>query len=180
MRADSLRSAEAAAGSIFNSDPEVVATGYDPAGHARRFSAHSFSLLYEVMSGYLRGFGISLGPAHADDAGRVRACASAVDPAGLPARAGRSARSCSAYPVSLSTHGADDLHRARMLSPQPEKGRLRAGKERLTARLSSFSAQTASATFHRWHTPSPTLHDARRGKSSDEPPRRFSALRAPF
>ena len=26
-------------------------------------SAHFFSMLYEVMSGYLRGFGISLGPA---------------------------------------------------------------------------------------------------------------------
>jgi putative MATE family efflux protein len=46
---------------IFNNDPEVVATGY-----IRLMTiliAHIFSLLYEVMSGYLRGFGISLIPA---------------------------------------------------------------------------------------------------------------------
>ena len=46
---------------IFDSNPEVVATGYI------RLSlimiSHSFSLLYDVMSGYLRGFGISLVPA---------------------------------------------------------------------------------------------------------------------
>ena len=47
--------------SIFNSDPEVINTGY-----VRMMTvmfAHIFSLLYEVMSGYLRGFGISLVPA---------------------------------------------------------------------------------------------------------------------
>lgn len=46
---------------IFNNDPEVVSTGY-----IRLMTimvAHSFSLLYEVMSGYLRGFGISAVPA---------------------------------------------------------------------------------------------------------------------
>ena len=46
---------------IFNSDPEVVATGYIRLTTV--MLAHSFSLLYEVMSGYLRGFGISLTPA---------------------------------------------------------------------------------------------------------------------
>ena len=46
---------------IFNSDPEVVATGYIRLMMV--MAAHSFSLLYEVMSGYLRGFGISLAPA---------------------------------------------------------------------------------------------------------------------
>ncbi len=46
---------------IFNSDPEVVATGYIRL--VMVMLAHSFSLLYEVMSGYLRGFGISLAPA---------------------------------------------------------------------------------------------------------------------
>ncbi len=46
---------------IFNSDPEVVATGYIRL--MMIMLAHSFSLLYEVMSGYLRGFGISLSPA---------------------------------------------------------------------------------------------------------------------
>lgn len=46
---------------IFNREPEVVETGYI------RLSiimvSHAFSLLYEVMSGYLRGFGISFVPA---------------------------------------------------------------------------------------------------------------------
>ena len=46
---------------IFNSDSEVVATGYIRLTTV--MLAHSFSLLYEVMSGYLRGFGISLTPA---------------------------------------------------------------------------------------------------------------------
>ena len=46
---------------IFNSDPEVVATGYIRLMLV--MVSHSFSLLYEVMSGYLRGFGISLAPA---------------------------------------------------------------------------------------------------------------------
>ena len=47
--------------SIFNSDPEVVETGYIRL--VMVMLSHSFSLLYEVMSGYLRGFGISLAPA---------------------------------------------------------------------------------------------------------------------
>lgn len=46
---------------IFNSDPEVVATGYIRLMMV--VLSHSFSLLYDVMSGYLRGFGISLVPA---------------------------------------------------------------------------------------------------------------------
>lgn len=46
---------------IFNSDPEVVKTGYIRLMMV--MLSHSFSLLYEVMSGYLRGFGISLTPA---------------------------------------------------------------------------------------------------------------------
>lgn len=47
--------------SIFNRDPEVVETGCIRL--TMIMMAHSFSLLYEVMSGYLRGFGISLTPA---------------------------------------------------------------------------------------------------------------------
>ena len=47
--------------SIFNSDPEVINIGYIRVMLV--VSAHFFSMLYEVMSGYLRGFGISLGPA---------------------------------------------------------------------------------------------------------------------
>ena len=46
---------------IFNDDPEVVETGYIRL--VMIMLSHSFSLLYEVMSGYLRGFGISLVPA---------------------------------------------------------------------------------------------------------------------
>ncbi len=46
---------------IFNSDPEVVETGYIRL--MLIMMAHAFSLFYEVISGYLRGFGISLTPA---------------------------------------------------------------------------------------------------------------------
>ena len=46
---------------VFNSDPVVVDTGYIRLMMV--MSAHFFSMLYEVMSGYLRGFGISLVPA---------------------------------------------------------------------------------------------------------------------
>lgn len=47
--------------SVFNSDPAVVDTGYIRLVMVTL--SHLFSLLYEVMSGYLRGFGISLAPA---------------------------------------------------------------------------------------------------------------------
>ncbi len=46
---------------IFNSDPQVVETGYIRL--VLLMTAHVFSLCYEVLSGYLRGFGISLPPA---------------------------------------------------------------------------------------------------------------------
>ena len=47
--------------SIFNSDPQVVDVGYIRL--VTLMIAHMFSLCYEVLSGYLRGFGISLVPA---------------------------------------------------------------------------------------------------------------------
>ncbi len=47
--------------SLFNNDPEVIRIGY--VRLLIIFSAYIFSMLYEVMSGYLRGFGISLVPA---------------------------------------------------------------------------------------------------------------------
>lgn len=47
--------------SVFNNDPDVIATGYIRLMMV--MLSHSFSLLYEIMSGYLRGFGISLMPA---------------------------------------------------------------------------------------------------------------------
>ena len=46
---------------IFNNDPEVIEIGYTR--QVMIFSAYTFTMLYEVMSGYLRGFGISLMPA---------------------------------------------------------------------------------------------------------------------
>ena len=47
--------------SLFNSEPEVISIGYTRL--LMIFTAYIFSMLYEVMSGYLRGFGISLVPA---------------------------------------------------------------------------------------------------------------------
>ena len=47
--------------SLFNSDPQVIDIGYTRL--VIIFSAYIFSLLYEIMSGYLRGFGISFVPA---------------------------------------------------------------------------------------------------------------------
>lgn len=46
---------------VFNSDPQVVETGYIRL--TLLLTAHVFSLCYEVLSGYLRGFGISVLPA---------------------------------------------------------------------------------------------------------------------
>lgn len=46
---------------VFNNDPQVISIGYTRL--LMVFSAYTFSMLYEVMSGYLRGFGISLVPA---------------------------------------------------------------------------------------------------------------------
>lgn len=47
--------------SIFNNDPQVIKVGYTRL--LIIFSAYAFSMLYENMSGYLRGFGISFVPA---------------------------------------------------------------------------------------------------------------------
>lgn len=47
--------------SIFNNNPEVIEIGYTRL--VIIFIAYIFSMLYEVMSGYLRGFGFSLIPA---------------------------------------------------------------------------------------------------------------------
>ena len=46
---------------VFNNDPDVIAIGYTRL--LMVFSAYTFSMFYEVMSGYLRGFGISFAPA---------------------------------------------------------------------------------------------------------------------
>lgn len=47
--------------SLFNSDAQVIELGY--LRLLVIFTAYIFSMIYEVMSGYLRGFGISLVPA---------------------------------------------------------------------------------------------------------------------
>lgn len=47
--------------SLFTNQPEVIDIGYTRL--VLVFSAYTFSMLYENMSGYLRGFGISLLPA---------------------------------------------------------------------------------------------------------------------
>ena len=47
--------------SLFNNDPQVIDIGYTRL--MLIFTAYIFTMLYEVMSGYLRGFGISLVPA---------------------------------------------------------------------------------------------------------------------
>ncbi len=46
---------------IFNNDPEVIRIGYIRVMFLQ--ISHLLSLLYEVMSGYMRGFGISFAPA---------------------------------------------------------------------------------------------------------------------
>ena len=46
---------------IFNNDPEVIAIGYVRLLFI--MPSHFFSMLYETLSGYLRGFGISVVPA---------------------------------------------------------------------------------------------------------------------
>lgn len=46
---------------IFNNDPQVVDTGYIRL--MMIMVSHSFTLIYEILAGYLRGFGISLVPA---------------------------------------------------------------------------------------------------------------------
>lgn len=47
--------------SVFNNDPQVIELGYTRL--LMLFSAYTFSMLYENLSGYLRGFGISVLPA---------------------------------------------------------------------------------------------------------------------
>ena len=47
--------------SVFNNDPKVIEVGYTRLMMV--FSAYVFSMLYEILSGYLRGFGISFVPA---------------------------------------------------------------------------------------------------------------------
>jgi Na+-driven multidrug efflux pump len=46
---------------VFSPEPEIIEIGYVRVLFIT--TAHLFSLFYDVMSGYMRGFGISLSPA---------------------------------------------------------------------------------------------------------------------
>lgn len=52
---------------IFNTDPEVIGMGYLRLRYV--FSGYIFNILYDIMSGYMRGYGISLQPAIATTVG---------------------------------------------------------------------------------------------------------------
>lgn len=85
--------------SIFNNDPEVIGIGYTRL--VIIFIAYIFSMLYEVMSGYLRGFGFSLVPAILTTIG---VCVVRIVWINTVFPAKRTfAAIMTAYPVSLST-----------------------------------------------------------------------------
>lgn len=85
--------------SIFNNNPEVIEIGYTRL--VIIFIAYIFSMLYEVMSGYLRGFGFSLVPAILTTIG---VCVVRIVWINTVFPANRTfAAIMTAYPVSLST-----------------------------------------------------------------------------
>ena len=85
--------------SIFNNNPEVIEIGYTRL--VIIFIAYIFSMLYEVMSGYLRGFGFSLVPAILTTVG---VCVVRIVWINTVFPATRTfAAIMTAYPVSLST-----------------------------------------------------------------------------
>lgn len=115
--------------SIFNNDPQVIALGYDRLKIV--FFAYIFSLLYEVMSGYLRGFGISLVPAALTALG-VCGIRHRLDPLCLPA-APHAADHHDVLSGQSVRHGADDLHCPAVLPPGAQArrhgARTRPGRE---------------------------------------------------
>lgn len=85
--------------SIFNNNPEVIEIGYTRL--VIIFIAYIFSMLYEVMSGYLRGFGFSLVPAILTTVG---VCVLRIIWINTVFTANRTfVTIMTAYPVSLST-----------------------------------------------------------------------------
>lgn len=85
--------------SIFNNNPEVIEIGYTRL--VIIFIAYIFSMLYEVMSGYLRGFGFSLVPAILTTVG---ACVLRIIWINTVFPANRTfVTIMTAYPVSLAT-----------------------------------------------------------------------------
>lgn len=85
--------------SIFNNNPEVIEIGYTRL--VIIFIAYIFSMLYEVMSGYLRGFGFSLVPAILTTIGVCVVRIVWINTVFPPNRT--FAAIMTAYPVSLST-----------------------------------------------------------------------------
>ena len=87
---------------IFNRDPQVIELGY-----TRLFIillSYAFTMIYDMISGYLRGFGISLGPAILTIAG---VCGVRIAWIHFVFPMSRTFRTIMlAYPVSLSTTAA--------------------------------------------------------------------------
>mgnify|MGYP004578591743 CR=1 FL=1 len=83
---------------IFNNDPEVISIGYTRL--VIFFATYTFAMLYEMMSGYLRGFGLSLVPAILTTVG-VCGIRTARIPIMFP-KAPTFQTIMTAYPVSLS------------------------------------------------------------------------------
>lgn len=111
--------------SIFNNDPEVIEIGYTRL--VIIFIAYIFSMLYEVMSGYLRGFGFSLVPAILTTIG---VCVVRIVWINTVFPAKRTfAAIMTAYPVSLSTTAV--LIFIALIIYRPSKRFANKGKEKM-------------------------------------------------
>ena len=110
--------------SIFNNDPEVIEIGYTRL--VIIFIAYIFSMLYEVMSGYLRGFGFSLVPAILTTVG---VCVLRIIWINTVFPANRTfVTIMTAYPVSLSTTA--ELIFIALIIYRPSKRFANKGKEK--------------------------------------------------
>lgn len=111
--------------SIFNNDPEVIEIGYTRL--VIIFIAYIFSMLYEVMSGYLRGFGFSLVPAILTTVG---VCVLRIIWINTVFPANRTfVTIMTAYPVSLSTTAV--LIFIALIIYRPSKRFANKGKEKM-------------------------------------------------
>lgn len=111
--------------SIFNNDPEVIEIGYTRL--VIIFIAYIFSMLYEVMSGYLRGFGFSLVPAILTTVG---VCVLRIIWINTVFPASRTfVTIMTAYPVSLSTTAV--LIFIALIIYRPSKRFANKGKEKM-------------------------------------------------
>lgn len=111
--------------SIFNNDPGVIEIGYTRL--VIIFIAYIFSMLYEVMSGYLRGFGFSLVPAILTTVG---VCVLRIIWINTVFPANRTfVTIMTAYPVSLSTTAV--LIFIALIIYRPSKRFANKGKEKM-------------------------------------------------